>query len=160
MPLRRLLTFALALACSCFAGCGDPVDAAKQARISPDPSVCVAEALARYPYFTRIEWSRHEDKDGKTIVEAACELDVAAACREVNGAGLALARQGVARDYFLARFVVEGLPVQVRPLEAVHVTQCKNGKRLTFADPKYLNAIYNREAVRFFCLEGLNCPGQ
>ena len=40
------------------------------------------------------------------------------------------------------------------------MTQCTSGVRLGLADPKYLRAVYNREQVRFFCLEGLNCPGQ
>ena len=54
------------------------------------------------------------DKNGKRIVEAACDIDVAANCRDVNGAGLRLATRDVVRDYFLARFIVEGFPRKVR----------------------------------------------
>ena len=151
-----LLAFLLALS-GLLAGCGDPVQAVRQARIAPDPSLSVAEALEKYPYFTQVRWGSHEDKDGKLIVEAECDIDVAANCRTVSGASLAAATRDVRRDYFLARFVVSGFPRKVRPLEAVHVTECANGNRLRLADPKYLRAIYARELVRFFCLEGLNC---
>jgi hypothetical protein len=151
-----LLGAALALLCAC----SDPVDAVREARIAPDESVTVCQALERYPYFKKVAWNTYEDKEGKIIVEALCDIDVAANCRGVNEAGLKLAQRDVARDYFLARFVVEGFPRKVRPLEARHVTQCASGQRLGFSDPKYLRAIYNREQVRFFCLDGLNCPGQ
>ena len=157
-PLRLLA----ALLCLCVTAlaCTGPVDEVRQARIALDESVTVEEALARYPYFKKIEWKSYEDKFGKRIVEAVCDIDVAANCREVNQPALALARRDVARDYFLARFVVDGLPARVRALEAMHVTQCTSGARLAMADPKYLRAIYNREQVRFFCLDGLNCPGR
>lgn len=168
LPARRLpvrcrgIRLLAALLCLCVTAlaCTGPVDEVRQARIAPDESVTVEEALARYPYFKKIEWNSYEDKLGKRIVEAVCDIDVAANCREVNQPGLALARRDVARDYFLARFVVDGLPARVRALEAMHVTQCTSGARLAMADPKYLRAIYNREQVRFFCLDGLNCPGQ
>lgn len=164
MPARRptvtLLSAALALLCCCLCACSGPVDTVRQARISPDESVTVEQALMRYPYFKKIEWSTYEDKDGKRIVEALCDIDVTACCQGVSQAGLKLAQRDVARDYFLARFVVVGLPAKVRALEAQHVTQCSSGARLAMADPKYLRAIYNREQVRLFCLEGLNCPGQ
>jgi len=158
-PATFLLSALLAL-CTLLCACSSPVDTVRQARISPDESVTVEEALARYPYFKKIEWNTYTDKNGKRIVEAICDIDVAANCRDVSQPGLALARRDVARDFFLARFVVDGLPAKVRALEAMHVTQCSNGARLVMADPKYLRAIYNREQVRFFCLEGLNCPGQ
>jgi hypothetical protein len=161
--LRIPATFflpALIVSCALLCSCSSPVDTVRQARISPDESVTVEEALARYPYFTKIEWNTYEDKNGKRVVEALCDIDVAANCRDVSQAGLALARRDVARDFFLARFVVEGLPAKVRAREAMHVTQCSNGAQLVMADPKYLRAIYNREQVRFFCLDGLNCPGQ
>jgi hypothetical protein len=135
------------------------VDAVREARIAPDESITVSQALERYPYFKKIAWSTYKDKDGKNIVEAVCDIDVAANCRGVNEAGLKLAQRDVARDYFLARFVVDGFPRKVRAQEARHVTQCASGQRLGFSDPKYLRAIYNREPVRFFCLDGLNCPG-
>lgn len=157
---KILLPLLLLLACAGLAACGDPVDVARQARIDPDPSVSVAEALGRYPYFTNVAWSSREDKDGKVIVEAACEFNLSAACRNVSPASLALATQNVARDYILARFVVYGLPRKARALEALHVTECVSGKRLNFADPKLLRAVYNREEIPFFCLEGLNCAGQ
>lgn len=164
MPtLRMPATFflpALAALCALLCACSGPEDTVRQARISPDESVTVEEALARYPYFKTIEWNTYEDKNGKCIVEAICDIDVAASCREVSQTGLALARRDVARDFFLARFVVDGLPAKVRPLEAMHVTRCSNGAQLVMADPKYLRAVYNREQVRFFCLDGLNCPGQ
>lgn len=161
MSTHRALTTALAAAlCLCLAACGDAVDCVREARIQPDPSVTVAEALERYPYFTNVAWSEHETRDGKTIVEAACELNVSANCREVSRESLEVATRDVKRDYFLAQFVVDGFPRQVRAQEAIHVTICAGGKKLTFADPKYLRAIYNREQVRFFCFEGLNCPGQ
>lgn len=159
MPATFLLS-GLAVFCTLLCSCSGPVDTVRQARISPDESVTVEEALARYPYFTGIEWNTYEDKNGTRVVEAICDLDVAATCREVSRTGLALARRDVARDFFLARFVVEGLPAKVRAREAMHVTQCSNGAQLVMADPKYLRAIYNREQVRFFCLDGLNCPGQ
>ena len=157
---RALVPALLAALCLGLAACGDPVDCVREARIQPDPSVTVAEALGRYPYFTGVSWSTREDKDGKIIVEAACELNVSANCREVNHESMEIATRGVSRDYFLATFVVGGFPRQVHAREASHVTVCAGGKRLAFADPKYLRAIYNREPVRFFCLEGLNCPGQ
>jgi hypothetical protein len=153
------LPFALLLSLTaCLAGCGDPVETVRQARISPDPSMSVADALEKYPYFTKVQWSTYEDKDGKRVVEANCDLDVAANCRTVSEASMAAATRDVGRDYFQARFVVDGFPRKVRALEAAHVTECTNGKRLRMADPKYLRAIYSRELVRFFCLEGLNCP--
>lgn len=155
----HLLALALLLASSAFlAGCGDPVETVRQARISPDPSMTVAEALEGYPYFTKVEWRTYEDKDGKRVVEANCDIDVAANCRTVSEASLAAATRDVRRDYFQARFVVEGFPRTIRAQEAAHVTDCTNGNRLRLADPKYLRAIYSRELVRFFCLEGLNCP--
>jgi len=154
--LLSFLFACLALAC----GCSGPVDTVREAHIAPDERVSVAQALERYPYFKSICWDTYEDKDGRRIVEALCDIDVAANCREVNEAGLKLAQRDVVKDYFLARFVVEGLPAKVRALEAQHVTQCSNGARLGMGDPKYLRAIYNREQVRFFCLDGLNCPGQ
>jgi len=159
-PFLQPLRLALLLLCAGLAACGDPVDVAREARLAPDASVSVAKALARYPYFTRVVWSSREHKDGRIIVEAACELNVAAACRQVAPASLALATQNVARDYVLARFVVDGLPRRARALEALHVTECVNGKRLSMADPKLLRAVYNREEIPFFCLEGLNCAGQ
>ncbi len=155
----RPLALALLLTSSVFlAGCGDPVETVRQARISPDPSVTVAEALEKYPYFTKVEWSTYVDNDGKRVVEADCDIDVAANCRTVSEASMAAANRDVRRDYFQARFVVGGFPRSVRALEAAHVTECANGNRLRLADPKYLRAIYSRELVRFFCLEGLNCP--
>lgn len=153
------LFFSLCLAVL-LAGCSGPVDTVREARLSLDESVTVEQALARYPYFKSIEWTTYAGKDGKRMVEAVCDLDVAATCREVNQGGLKLARRDVARDFFVARFVVDGLPAKVRALEAQHVTQCASGAKLVMADPKYLRAIYNREQVRIFCLEGLNCPGQ
>ncbi|MDR3640592.1 MAG: hypothetical protein P4L39_04660 [Humidesulfovibrio sp.] len=146
----------LALLCAC----SDPVDAVREARISPDESVTVEQALKRYPYFKGVTWNTYEDKDGKRIVEADCDIDVAANCRGVNKAGLKLAQRDVTRNYVQARFIVEGFPRKVRAQEARHVTQCASGTRLGFADPKYLRAIYNREQVRFFCLDGLNCTGE
>lgn len=154
LPLLVLL-FALV---SCLAGCGDPVEHVRQARISPDPTMTVGEALEKYPYFTKVPWSSFEDKNGKLVVEAICNIDVAANCRTVSEASMAAATRDVRRDYLEARFVVEGFPRKVRAMEAAHVTECSNGKRLRMADPKYLRAIYSRELVRFFCLEGLNCP--
>lgn len=151
-----LATLAALLLCACS---GDPVATVRKARIAPDKSVTVEQALARYPYFTKVSWSTYEDGRGRRIVEAACDIDMAANCRAVNPGALALARRDVARDYLLARFEVLGFPVQVHALEMLHVTQCAAGKRLGFADPKYLLAVYNRQPVRFFCLEGLNCPG-
>lgn len=139
--------------------CTGPVDQVREARLQPDPTVTVAQALERYPFFTSIAWSTYEDKDGKRIVEAACELDLAASCRGVDQAALRLATRDVARDLLVARFVVDGLPRRVRPLEAQHVTVCAGGQRLVLADPKFLRAVYNREQIRFFCLEGANCPG-
>jgi len=159
MPITPFLP-ALVVLCVFLCACSGPVDSVRQARIAPDESVTVEEALARYPYFKKIEWNSYEDRNGKRIVEALCDIDVAANCQEVSRTGLALARRDVARDFFLARFVVDGLPARVRPLEAMHVTQCSNGSQLVMADPKYLRAIYNREQVRIFCLDGLNCPGQ
>jgi hypothetical protein len=152
-----LLALLLALA-FCLAGCGDPVEEVRQARISPDPSMTVAEALEKYPYFTKVLWSSFEDKNGKLVVEATCDIDVAANCRTVSEASLEAATRDVRRDYFQAQFVVSGFPRKVRALEAAHVTVCSSGKQLRLADPKYLRAIYSRELVRFFCLEGLNCP--
>ena len=142
------------------AACSGPVDTVREAHIAPDESVSIEQALKRYPYFKKITWSTFTDSNGKCIVQAACDIDVAANCREVSQAGLKLAQRDVTRDYFLARFVVDGLPARVRALEAMHVTTCSNGAQLVMADPKYLRAIYNREQVRFFCLDGLNCPGQ
>ena len=160
MIARRVLVTLLLAALPVLGACSSPVDTVREARIALDPSVTVAQALERYPYFKGIAWSTYEDKDGKRIVEAACDMDVAANCRDVNEAGLKLAQRDVRRDYFLARFIVEGWPRKVRPLEAQHVTECSSGARLGFADPKYLRAVYNREQMRFFCLDGLNCPGQ
>lgn len=154
------LLAALLCLCATALACTSPVDQVRETRLAHDETVTVEEALARYPYFKKIEWNSYEDKFGKRIVEAVCEIDVAANCREVSQPGLALARRDVARDYFLARFVVDGLPARVRALDAMHVTQCTSGARLAMSDPKYLRAIYNREQVRFFCLDGLNCPGQ
>jgi hypothetical protein len=156
--IRPLLLALLLLLPALLGGCGDPVETVRQARIAPDLSMTVAEALEKYPYFTKVQWSTYEDKDGKCVVEANCELDVAANCRTVSEVSLATATRDVRRDYFQARFVVYGLPRQVRALEAAHVTECTAGNRLRMADPKYLRAIYSRELVRFFCLEGLNCP--
>ncbi|MBI5520572.1 MAG: hypothetical protein HY916_11005 [Desulfovibrio sp.] len=156
--IRRVLACCL-LACLLLGACSGPVDTVRQARLPYDESVTVEQALKRYPYFTKIEWRTYDDKNGKHYVEAVCDIDVAANCSEVSGEGLKLARRDVARDFFVARFVVDGLPAKVRPLEAQHVTQCVSGAKLVMADPKYLRAIYNREPVRFFCLEGLNCPG-
>ncbi|MDQ7835320.1 MAG: hypothetical protein RDU24_08050 [Humidesulfovibrio sp.] len=159
MQRIHLLPLALLLSLSvCLAGCGDPVEHVRQARISPDPSMTVAEALEKYPYFTKVQWSSFEDKDGKLMVQAECDIDVAANCRTVSETSLAAATRDVRRDYLQARFVVEGFPRKVRAMEAAHVTVCSNGKPLRLADPKYLRAIYSRELVRFFCLEGLNCP--
>ena len=160
MFVRRIAVTLLCLLPALLCACSDPVETAKRAHIAPDESITVAQALERYPYFKSISWSCREDKDGKFIVEAACDIDVAANCQGVSEAGLKLAQRDVARDYFVARFVVEGLPSKVHALEARHVTQCASGTRLGFSDPKYLRAIYNREQVRFFCLDGLNCPGQ
>jgi len=159
MPFLRapaLLSAVVLLLCLC--GCSGPVDVVRQAHIQPDVTSSVAEALERYPYFTKVTWDAYEDKDGRHIVEAACDIDVSANCNDVDRPSLEVAKRDTKRDYFLARFLVEGFPRQVRALEAVHVTECADGKRLTFADPKYLRAIYNRERVRFFCFEGLNCP--
>ncbi len=142
------------------AACSGPVDTVREAHIAPDESVSIEQALKRYPYFKKITWSTYTDDNGKCIVQAACDIDVAANCREVSQAGLKLAQRDVKRDYFVARFVVDGLPARVRALEAMHVTTCSNGAQLVMADPKYLRAIYNREQVRLFCLDGLNCPGQ
>ncbi len=152
--LLTLLASALLCACS-----RDPVAAARQARIAPDNSVTVEQAFARYPYFTKVTWSTYEDAWGRCIVEAVCDVNLAANCRDVNSGALALARRDVARDYLLARFQVEGFPVQVHLLDMLHVTQCAAGKRLGFADPKYLSSVYGRRPIRHFCLEGLNCPG-
>lgn len=160
MFARRTLVTLLLAALGSFSGCSDPVSTVRDARIAPDQSVTIAQALERYPYFKGITWSTYVTKDQKRIVEAACDIDVAANCRGVNEAGLKLAQRDVTSNYFLARFLVEGWPPKVRALEAQHVTQCTNGARLGFADAKYLHAIYNREQVRFFCLDGLNCPGQ
>lgn len=161
MPARRSFATLVwsALAGLLLYACSGPVDTVREARLPYDESVTVEQALKRYPYFTKIEWRSYQDKDGKRFVEAVCDIDVAANCREVNEAGLKIARRDVARDFFVARFAVGGLPAKARPLEAQHVTQCASGARLVMADPKYLRAIYNREPVRFFCLEGLNCPG-
>ena len=152
-----LSVFLLALS-ACLAGCGDPVETVRQARVSPDPSMSVADALEKYPYFTKVQWSTYVDKEGKRVVEAECDIDVAANCRTVSEASLAAATRDVRRDYFQARFVVEGFPRTIRAQEAAHVTDCTNGNRLRLADPKYLRANYSRELVRYFCLEGLNCP--
>ena len=160
MIVRRILGTLLLATLAGLAGCSPPIDTVREARIAPDPSVTIAQALERYPYFKSITWNSYKDKDGKRIVEAACDIDVAANCRGSNEAGLKLAQRDVSRDYFLARFIVEGWPAKVRALEAQHITECTSGVRLGFADPKYLRAIYNREQVRFFCLDGLNCPGQ
>lgn len=160
MLRQRLLPTLLLATALALCACSDPVDLVRQSRLALDPDITVDQALKRYPYFTAITWSSYQDKDGKRIVEATCDLNVGALCRGTNAAGLKLAGRDVSRDYFLARFLVEGLPRKARPLEAQHVTQCTSGARLSFADPKYLRAIYNREQVRFFCLEGINCPGQ
>lgn len=150
----------LLLAClAVLSGCSDAMETAKSARLPMDETVTLSEALARYPYFKSVAWSSHTDKDGKRIAEAVCEVDVPASCRDMNPAALAVARRDVARDYFVLRFVVAGFPRKVVPLEGQHVTQCGNGKRLALSDPKFLQAVYNREQVRFFCLEGLNCTG-
>jgi len=155
----RPLFFALLLALTALlGGCGDPVETVRHAHIAPDLSLTVAEALEKYPYFTNVRWSTYVDKDGKRVVEADCDINVAANCRTVSEVSLATATRDVRSDYFQARFVVYGFPRQVRALEAAHVTQCTNGQLLRMADPKYLRAIYSRELVRFFCLEGLNCP--
>jgi hypothetical protein len=154
LPLFALATLTFLCACS------DPVDAVREARIAPDESVTVGEALERYPYFKAVTWSTYEDKNGRCIVEAACDIDMAANCLGVNAAGLKLAQRDVTRNYVQARFIVEGWPRKVRAMEARHVTQCASGLQLGFADPKYLRAIYNREQVRFFCLDGLNCTGK
>jgi len=159
MSFRRPLVTVILAVSLLLCACADPVQTVREARISPDESVTVEQALARYPYFKSITWSSYETKDGKRIVEAACDIDVAANCRGVGGAALKLAQRDVARDYLLARFVVEGWPRKVRALEARHVTQCDSGISLGMSDPKYLRAVYNRERVRFFCLEGANCPG-
>jgi hypothetical protein len=156
-PLRLILT---ALSLLLLAACGDASEVARQSRIVPDPSVTVAEALARYPFFTDVTWSERPKPSGGVIVEAACELNVRALCRRISPAALDLATKDVARDLVLVRLVVDGLPRRARPLEALHVTECKSGKRLVIADPKLLRAIYNREELPFFCLEGLNCAGQ
>ncbi|MBA4357617.1 MAG: hypothetical protein Q7U56_03715 [Humidesulfovibrio sp.] len=155
-PLLLALLLALPLG---LAGCGEPVETVRQARLSLDPSMSVADALEKYPYFTRVQWSTYVDQDGKRVVEAECDIDVAANCRTVSEASMAAATRDVRRDYFLARFLVVGFPQKVRAQEALHVTECTNGKRLRLADPKYLRAVYSRELVRFFCFEGLNCPG-
>lgn len=160
MHIRRYVVTVFFAAALLLCGCSDPVSDVRGARIAPDESVTVGEALERYPYFKHVAWKAYEDKDGRIMVEAECDLDVAANCRGVNGAALKLAQRDVARDYFVARFVVEGWPRKVRAQEARHVTQCSSGQRLGFSDPKYLRAIYNREQVRFFCLDGVNCPGQ
>ncbi|MBU1228513.1 MAG: hypothetical protein KKA55_07295 [Proteobacteria bacterium] len=152
----RLLALFLLLAS--LAGCGDPVETVRQAHIPLDPAMSVADALEKYPYFSKVRWRTYVDKDERRVVEAECDIDVAANCRTVSGASMAAATRDVRRDYFLARFVVVGFPQKVRAQEAVHVTECTNGKRLAFSDAKYLRAIYARELVRFFCLEGLNCP--
>jgi len=159
MFVRRIAVTLLCLLSALLCACSDPVETAKRAHIAPDESITVAQALERYPYFKSISWSCREGKDDKFIVEAACDIDVAANCRGVGGAALKLAQRDVARDYLLARFVVEGWPRKVRALEARHVTQCDSGISLGMSDPKYLRAVYNRERVRFFCLEGANCPG-
>ncbi|OGR35474.1 MAG: hypothetical protein A2051_07250 [Desulfovibrionales bacterium GWA2_65_9] len=159
--MKRIRPLALVLLLSSLAllaGCGDPVETVRQARLPLDPSMTVAEALEKYPYFTKVEWSTYTDQDGKRVVEANCDIDVAANCRTVSAASLAAATRDVRRDYFQARFVIDSFPRKVRALEAAHVTDCTNGHRLRLADPKYLRAIYSRELVRFFCLEGLNCP--
>lgn len=155
---RPFLLVLLLWLTACLAGCGDPVETVRQARISPDPSMSVAEALEKYPYFTKVTWSTYVDQDSKRVVEAACDIDVAANCRTVSEASMAAATRDVRRDYFQARFVVNGFPPKARALEAAHVTECTNGQRVRMADAKYLRAIYSRELVRFFCLEGLNCP--
>lgn len=145
--------------CLLLAACGDPVETVRGTRLDVAPTRTVAEGLEGYPYFTRVRWTSFEDRDGKTIVQAECDIDVAANCREVNQQSLAIATRDVARDYFVAQFVVAGWPRQVRPQWATHVTVCSQGKRLAFTDPKYLGVILNGERVRQFCLEGLNCPG-
>jgi len=159
MPFPRTILLLLCTSLGLLCACSSPVESVRQARIAPDESVTVEQALLRYPYFKAVTWSEHEEKDGKRIVEAVCDIDIAANCRGVSQAGLKLAQRDVARDYVLARFLVEGYPRKVRALEAQHVTECQNGQRLGYADPKYLRAIYNREQIRFFCLEGLNCAG-
>lgn len=141
------------------AACGDAIEAVRQTRLESAPTRTVAEALEGYPYFSKVRWSSFEDKDGKTIVQAECDLDVAANCREVNPQSLAIATRDVARDYFVAQFVVAGWPRKVRPQWASHVTVCSSGTRLVFTDPKYLDVILTGERVRQFCLEGLNCAG-
>lgn len=161
MPCPKFSFFAPLLACCLLlCACGDPVEAVRQARLDMAPTRTVAEGLEGYPYFTKVRWTSFEDKDGKTIVQAECDIDVAANCRDVNQQSLAIATRDVGRDYFLVQFVVAGWPRKVRPQWATHVTVCSRGKRLTFTDPKYLNVILNGERVRQFCLEGLNCPGE
>lgn len=140
------------------AACGDPVNAVREARLEPDPTRTVAEALEAYPYFKKVTWTSTKDKDGKIFVQAECDIDVAASCPDVSPQSLALANRDVNRDYLVAQYVVAGWPRQVRPQYAIHITQCANGNLLSVADPKYLRAIYKGERVRFFCLEGLNCP--
>jgi len=160
MCLRRATVTLLLAASALLCACADSEETVRQARIAPDESVTVEQALTRYPYFKAVTWCAYDDAKGRHIVEAACDIDVAANCQGISGNALKLARRDVARDYFLARFVVEGFPRKVRALEARHITQCASGTNLGMADPKYLRAIYNRERVRFFCLEGANCPGQ
>jgi len=158
-PSFRLLPHILLLAQLCLlAGCGDAVEVVRESHLEPDRTRSVAEALEKYPYFTKVAWSSYEDKDGKTIVEAQCDIDVAANCQDVALVSLRLATKDVRRDYFVAEFVVAGWPRKVRPQYAIHVTQCSNGNKLSYTDPKYLAAIYRGERVRYFCMEGLNCP--
>ncbi len=81
------------------AACSGPVDTVREAHIAPDESVSIEQALKRYPYFKKITWSTFTDSNGKCIVQAACDIDVAANCREVSQAGLKLAQRDVKRDY-------------------------------------------------------------
>lgn len=158
-PTCRRLTRLLLLAQLCLlAACGDAVELVRASHQEPDRARSVAEALEKYPYFTKVTWSSYTDKDGKTIVQAECDIDVAANCQDVALASLKLATKDVRRDYFVAQYVVVGWPRQVRPQYAIHVTQCSNGNKLSYTDPKYLASIYRGERVRYFCMEGLNCP--
>ena len=140
------------------AACGDPIDLVRQSHQKPDTSRTVAQVLESYPYFKKVTWTSHEDKDGKIIVQAECDIDIAATCKDVSTASMKLATRDVRDDYLLAQYVVVGWPRKIRPQYAIHVTRCLNGNHLAVTDPKSLQAIYRGERLRFFCLEGLNCP--